>query len=339
MSSLRDAQRTRRMLVMAGLAAALSLLAILSHLGGESLAPASDRTGKPVLPGFADQRAEASEIRVTLADERYSLFATGEGWRLGGRDGYPVRQDRLAELASGLEGLVWDTPRTDDPEKLDWLGLGDPREGGNGALIEVIGPDGAASSALITGRKGDFVYARRPDDLQAFRVTGDLPPLYNSEAWLDLGFLDISEDAVSALRLTDSSGASLFLQRTIGASDQSFLPAPPYQGYRLVSRVAVSGPALALTRFLPIGVKPASALTSSPVGRHITQTHDGLEIDVRAYRERDGYFITLRAIEAGEGAQRAAAINERAAGWAFELTETDWADYTPLVSSIVRMPG
>jgi hypothetical protein len=327
------------MLVMTGLAGALSLLAVISHLGGGGLAPTSERTGKPVLPGFAEQRAEVSEIRVTLADERYSLFATGEGWRLGGRDGYPVRQDRLAELAKGLESLVWDTPRTDDPEKLDWLGLGDPREGGSGALIEVIGPDGDAGPALITGRKGDYIYARRPGDVQAFRVTGDLPPLYNSEAWLDFGFLDISEDAVSALRLTDSSGASLFLQRAIGASDQSFLPAPPYQGDRLVSRVAVSGPALALTRFLPIGVKPAPALETSPVGRHITQTHDGLEIDVQAYRERDGYFITMRAIEAGEGAQRAAAINERAAGWAFELTASDWADYTPLVSSMIRKPG
>ena len=98
-------------------------------------------------------------------------------------------------------------------------------------------------------------------------------------------------------------------------------------------------PALALTRFLPIGVKPAAALRTQPVARHITQTHDGLEVDVRAYRERDGLFVTLRAVEAGEGATRAAAINERAAGWAFELTANDWADYTPLVSSIVKPPG
>ena len=106
----------------------------------------------------------------------------------------------------------------------------------------------------------------------------------------------------------------------------------------LYSRIAVTGPALALTRFLPIGVKPAAALRTPAVARHITQTHDGLEVDVRAYRERDGFFITIRAVEAGEGAQRAAAINERTKGWAFQLTETDWADYTPLVSSIVRAP-
>ena len=339
MSTVRDKQRTRRALIMAAIAGVLTLTAILSHLGGGAAMPASDRTGKPVFPDFETLRAEASEIRITLADERYSLIATGEGWRFGTRDGYPVRQDRLAELADGLAGLIWDTPRTDDAEKLNRIGLGDPRESGTGALLEVIGPDGMATAALITGRKGETIYARRPDETKGFRVTGELPPLYSSEAWLDLGFLDITEDAISAVRLTDADGQSLFLQREIGSSDRAFRPAPPYQNYRLTSRVAVTGPALALTRFMPLGVKPASTLRTEPVARHITQTHDGLEVDVRAYREPAGYFITMRAVEAGEGAQRAAAINERTAGWAFELSAVDWADYTPRVSDIVRPPA
>jgi hypothetical protein len=336
MSSIRDAQRTRRTLIMAGLAGGLSLLAVLTNLSTGGVAAPTERTGKPVLPGFAKLREDATAIRITLADERYSLIATGDGWRLDTRDGYPVRPDRLDELAAGLEGLVWDLPRTDDPERLEGLGLGDPRESGNGALVEILGADGKPGAALITGRKGDAIYARRPDEMKAYRVTGDLPPLYAAEAWLDLGFLDISEDAVAAVRLTDRTGAGLFLQRSVGSSDQSFRPAPPYQTYRLMSRTGASGPALALARFLPIGVKPASALSSDAVANHITQTHDGLEVDVSAYREPDGYFITLRAVEAGEGAQRAAAINERTAGWAFELTATDWAEYTPLVSAIAR---
>lgn len=339
MSTLRDTQRNRRLMIMGVVAGGLSLIALAASLGGGAAAPSSERTGEAVLPGFEALREEASAIRVTLADESYLLVATGDGWRLGSREGYPIRQDRLAELAGGLGGLVWDAPRTDDPEKLGGLGLGDPRDGGTGALLEVLGADGEPGAALITGRKGDAIYARRPDETQAFRVTGNLPPLYSSEAWLDLGFLDISEDAVSAVRLTDADGQSLFLQRTVGSSDQSFQPAPPYERYRLVSRLAVSGPAMALTRFLPIGVKPAAALRTEAEARHTTQTHDGLEIDVQAYREPDGYFITLRAIEAGEGAQRAAAVNERAAGWAFELTATDWADYTPRVSTIVRPPN
>lgn len=338
MSSMRDARRGRRVLVMAVLAAVLAVLAVAVNLGGAA-APRSERTGKPVLPDFATKRAEASGIRVILADESYMLVATGEGWKLGGSDGYPVRQDRLSDLAQGLEGLIWDVPRTEDPAKLNAVGLGDPREGGTGAQVEILGPEGDVSAAIITGRKNAWIYARLPGEARAYRVTGELPPFYSADAWLDLGFLDIHEDAISAVRLTNASGDSLYLQRTVGASDRAFRPAPPFQNYRLVSRLAVTGPALALTRFLPIGVKRADALRTQPVARHITETHDGLEVDVRAYRERDGYFITMRAIEAGEGAQRAAAINERTNGWAFQMTEADWQDYAPQISGIVLPPG
>ncbi len=338
MSTLRDQQRNKRTLFMAGLAGVLTLLAIATQVGGGAPVPTSERTGSAVFPDFAEQRGETRAIRITLADESYTLIATGEGWRLGSPDGYPVRQDRMAELSSGLGSLVWDRPRTDDPEKLNRISLGDPRDSGTGALLELLDEEGEPAAALITGRKGDAIYARRPDETVAFRVTGTLPPLYSSQAWLDLGFLGITEDAVSAVRLTDFEGQSLYLQRTVGSSDRAFRPAPPFQDYRLTSRLAVTGPALALTRFLPIGVKPAAALRSQPVSRHITQTHDGLEVDVHAYRERDGYFITLRAVEAGEGAMRAEAINARSAGWAFQMTANDWADYTPLVSTIVRPP-
>jgi hypothetical protein len=64
----------------------------------------------------------------------------------------------------------------------------------------------------------------------------------------------------------------------------------------------------------------------------------GWKCHVEAYREPDGFFVTMRAIEAGEGAHRGSTINDKATGWAFELSEYDWNDFTPLVSSIVSPP-
>lgn len=192
-----------------------------------------------------------------------------------GSDGYPIRADRLSDLAGGLETLVWDAPRTRDPAKMNAIGLGDPREGGNGALVEVIGQEGEVSAALLTGRKDEHIYVRRPGEMQAYKVTGSLPPLYTAEAWLDLDIIDLNADAVSAVRLIDASGASLFLQRTIGASDRAFRPAPPQEDFELVNRLVTTGPALALTRFQPVGVKPASSLKTRPIGRHITRPMTG----------------------------------------------------------------
>ena len=338
MSELRGRQRRKRLQILAGIAVTLIVLTLISYIDFAHAPRQTGRTGQPVLPDFAAIRADAAEIRVTLADESYRLISSANGWTLDGTHGYPVRADRLSGLASGLGDLTWGEARTHDPGKLNRVGLGDPRDGGTGALIEITNEAGDITAAIIAGRKGDHLYARRPDETQAYQVEGDLPPLYNRDGWLDLDIIDITPDAISAVRLYDRYGESLFLQRAVGTSERSFRPAPPYQDFRLISRIAASTPALALTRFQPIGVKPASELSTRPVGRHITQTHDGLEVEARAYREPDGFYVTLRAIEAGEGAQRGSTINEKAEGWAFELSEYDWNDFTPTVSSIVKPP-
>lgn len=332
-------KRTRRIQAMAIMAVGLAGALLISSLAGQDLAPQSDRMGEPVIADFQALRENVSGIRITTPDDTYALLNSEQGWVMDRAEGYPIRPDRLSRLVSGLQEMTWGEGRTRDPEKFNRIRLGDPREEGTGALIELLDDGGNVAAALITGRKGEKVYARRPDDTQAYRVSGDLPPLYLHNAWLDLDIIDLSADAVSAVRLTDQAGESLFLKRVVGASDRSFRPAPPYQDYRLVSRIAASTPALALTRLQPIGVKRSSALTTSPYARHITQTHDGLEVDLTAYREEDGFFVTLRAIEAGEGARRGSTINEKAEGWAFQLSEYDWNEFTPRVSAIVRPPA
>ena len=141
---------------------------------------------------------------------------------------------------------------------------------------------------------------------------------------------------IKSVRLQRPDGESLYLSRPAGGSARSFTPAPPNQDDKLISRVAVAGPALAASRCFPVDVKPASDLTTDWVARHITVTHDALEIDVYAYAEADGFYVTLRAIEAGNGANRAESINTSAEGWAFKLAEYDWSDFAPEIGRLVR---
>jgi hypothetical protein len=338
MSRVRHTQRSRRVAIMAGLAGLSGALAILSGFGPESGPPSSARTGTPVIPQFERLSAGVTAIRVTLADGSYVLEDTGAGWTLRGTGGYPVRADRLAELSSGLASLAWEAPRTSDTGKFNRIGLGDPREGGTGALLELLDASGAATAGLITGRKDGHIYARLPGELAAYRVKGELPPLYVADAWLDLDILDVSADTIQSVRLTDARGQTLFLRRNVGGNETDFRPGPPQQDWRLVGRTAAAGPALAITRFQPVGVKPAGALTGAPIARHVTETHDGLEIEVQAFRESDGMYVTLRAIEAGHGARRGETINDRARGWAFLLAPADWSDFAPDIRAIARPP-
>ncbi len=338
MSRARHTQRSRRVAVMAGLAGLSGLLAVISSLGAEPAPPMNGRSGTPVIPQFERLSPEVSAIRVTLADGTYVLEENDTGWTLRGTGGYPVRADRLSALSTGLATLAWEAPRTRDPDKFNRIGLGDPREGGTGALLELIDASSTPLAALITGRKDGNIYARFPEEGMAYRVKGELPPLYVADAWLDLDILDVSADAIQSVRLIDARGQSLFLRRNVGGNEGDFRPGPPQQDWRLVSRTAASGPALAITRFQPVGVKPAGALAGTPVARHVTETHDGLEIEVQAFREAGGMYVTLRAIEAGHGARRGETINARARGWAFQLAPADWADFAPEIRTIARPP-
>ncbi|MEM5515912.1 DUF4340 domain-containing protein [Henriciella sp. AS95] len=316
-------------------AATLWVGLILMSLFAPSTNDISPRTGDPVLKNFSAVRGDTGSIKVTMADESYTLERRGNDWVMAETGGYPVRTDRLNTLAEGLETLSWGERRTDNPERMERLGLGDPREGGNGVLVQVFATNGALTAEMITGRRGDRLYARDAAETVAFRADGELPPLYTRQAWLDLDIVDVEESAISAVRLTDARGRSMYLTREPGGGPRSFTPAPPHQHDRLRSRLAASTTALAISRLSPIDVKPEADLTSRAVARHITETYDGLEIDLRAWKEPDGYWVTLRAVEAGDAARRAQTINDRAEGWAFKLTEYDWQEFAPRVSSIV----
>lgn len=336
MSETRDASRRKTLQALAGLALGLWVLLGLTSLTGDSSGGTHARMGEPVLDGFSQSRTQTQRIRFTLNDEAYTLARTASGWVIEETGGYPVRRERLSDLAGGLETLSYDQKRTDDPYKHDRIGLGDPLQGGNGALVEIFGVTGTLDHSLIIGRKDEALYVRGPDEDQTYRANGTLPPFYTLRAWLDLDIISIDPSAIRSVRITDSANRTLYLRRDEGSDARSFRPAPPNQTDRLISRLSASTTALAITRLSPLDVKPATDLSTQPVARHISETFDGLEVDLSAYRESDGLWVTLRAVEAGEGARRAEGINEKAEGWAFRLTDYDFQDFTPDVTSIVE---
>lgn len=346
MTRLPDSVRRRRWRVLIALAAAAGLallLLIVSGLGGGSSLERHPRTGDPVMLRQAGA-GEIARIDVELADESYSLFRTPSGWRMNGPDGFPVIVERIGELLGGLEELSWGEARTDDPRKLDRLSLGDPADGGSGSQLVARDSEGEALIELVFGRRDGQLYLRRPGETLAFSAGGELPGLRTSEGWMDFAVIAIVPSAIDGVVLVETDGRRLHLTRQPGGGPRDFILGPGHTGMRITNRLAAATPALALSRFAPLGVKPASELQTSRAGRHITLTQDGLEVIVDTYEEPDGYYLTARAVEAAEGAHRAAAINARAEGWAFEVSRYDWADFNTQIREIaapveVEAPG
>lgn len=337
MSVVQQVARKKTVRTLGIIAGGLLALLLLFSLFSAPVRPVHERSGSLVFPDVLSTLDNPPVLRITTADTAYTLKELPSGWGLVESGGFPVRADRMEVLSSALNTLSWGDLKTQDPEKFERIGLGHPMEDGNGALIEILNDQNEVVGALISGRKDESIYGRLPNDnAVSFQLNGELPPLYTRQAWLNLEVVEIPPEVIKSVRLVRPNGDRLYLERPAGGSARSFRPAPPNQDDRLISRISVSGPGLAISRFYPTDVKPASELKTEWIARHITVTHDALEIDAYAYAEDDGYYVTLRAVEAGDGANRASSINAKAEGWAFKLAEYDWSDFAPEIDSLVR---
>ena len=329
--------RARRLIGLG--AASLVLLGLIGLQSLTSGAPtdAHPRTGSPVL-SEEDLTSEVARIEVRLADDRYSLVRSGESWHMDSALGYPVRLEQVGALLTGLSELSWGEAKTADPRKFDRIGLADPDEGGNGAELRLFDENGNRIAGLILGRRDGRLYLRNTTESLAFQAEGDLPQLQTRHGWMDFEVIAILPSAIEGAVLEPGNGERLHLVRKANGGPRDFIPGPAHQGERLVSGLAAATPSLALSRFSPLDVKPAAELETSRVARHVTLTKDGLEVVTDAFEEADGYYLTIHAVEADEGARRAADINARAEGWAFRVSRFDWADFVVPISDIIERP-
>ncbi|MEM9740312.1 MAG: hypothetical protein AAF829_10610 [Pseudomonadota bacterium] len=328
-------QRGRTLLALCAASAFMAgLLGLQALTSGETL-ERHPRSGAAVLAGL-DPVASVARIDVRLADGSYALVRSGQSWRLDSEVGYPARQDRVGAFLTGLSELSWGAAKTQDPRKLNQLGLADPDSGGNGAEVLLRTEGGDILADFIAGRRDGALYLRNRGEQVSFSAEGDLPPLNSRRSWLDFDVIAMVPDAIAGVVLETPEGERLHLVRQPEGGPRDFIPGPAHTRERLVSRLAAATPALALSRFSPLDVKPDTALETAPLARHTTLTKDGLEVVAEAYEETDGLYLTIRAVEAAEGARRAEDINARALGWAFRLSRYDWGDYTVSISDIVE---
>ena len=82
--------------------------------------------GTLVFPGLAGNLASAARVEITGKGQTLVIVRNGGGWGLADRGNYPVQQDKLRELLTGLTELRITEPRTADPALLEQLGVGDP---------------------------------------------------------------------------------------------------------------------------------------------------------------------------------------------------------------------
>jgi hypothetical protein len=329
------AERRRGRVTTLFMAAAALVVVAAVTLGIEYRSANSDAVGGFVVPGLSETIEGAQRITVTSADVTYRIERTARGWVMRDRDDYPVLESRLEQLAAGLEQLRYVRRMTGDASKHERLGVTDPREGGRGILLTIEDGRGALLVNLILGVETSGTYARAPDDAQTWSVRGELAPLRDVATWMDLRPLELVPDQLTRVEISPPQGRAYILAR-----DSAEAP------WRLVAPaigtpegVDLSGVAEQLAGVQPVDVRTAPAISGPVRSRVRALTVDGVVIDGEVVDADGRLWLKLVARAAApEQEEGALAVNNRAAAWAYALSEADAAALTPPLSSVLPSP-
>ena len=344
------AVRRRKIVLRMGNAAAAAIL-----VGGLTFLPPAEEqkraeVGKLVLPDFAANAEKVALVMVTTKDEAYHIVRNGTGadaqWVMAEKGSYPVEPERVAKLVRALSAIKFDEPMTRDDKKFDRIGLGDPAEGGTGAVLEVSDGQGNDFAKLLVGYRDGRSYIREIGDLQAWAVAGgEMPPLQRAARWLDLDVATISPDDILEVTVRAHDGPWYTLVAA-DAAGQSFKLAQPHSNRRLVTAFGPTLTAQALSRFSPTDVQPAAKVArGAPWSQYVVESRSGVSVVVQTWKSGDAkggqaLWVTLSAAigekATAEAAVAASRINAKAAGWAFGLTELDWNAFSTPLAALVE---
>ncbi len=201
--------RSRTAYIMAALA--VVVLAAAWYFGRPPASVSESVTVAPgtlVFPGLESKLASASRVEITGKGQTLVIARDGENWGLADRGNYPVQQDKLRELLTGLTELRITEPRTADPALLERLGLGDPTSPTSTAnLVKLLDDKGAVLAQLIVGHRRvrtegnvpETIYIRRPGENQSWLAEGRLPVDADPQLWFDRDIANIDSKRVASV--------------------------------------------------------------------------------------------------------------------------------------------
>ncbi|MGE3142084.1 MAG: DUF4340 domain-containing protein [Hyphomonadaceae bacterium] len=288
-----------------------------------------------MLPNLPQNIARAQRVLVTTAEGSYRIEKNARGWAMRDRGDYPVKAAMLRALTDGLERLALTRRMTSNPDRYGRLGVDDPRQGGQGVLVQIEDGQGALLVNLILGVKPEGLYVRKPDEQQVWAAAGDLPPLHEAARWLDMKPLTLDAAAITRVDIAPREGRAYTLARQEGGDFAIVLPA------RLapVSVDAVRRTAEHLARLAPADVQEAPMIQGPPQARLRVSLADGVYVD-GVLIESDGraWLKLTAAAEREEQAPAAAALDAQAAPWAYALSPEEVEALAPPLASLLPQP-
>jgi hypothetical protein len=340
--------------VLAVLTAVVVVIAFL--LPGET-ARESGIEQEALLPDLEAQVNDVDWLRISAGGDVLATAVRRDGqWLIEESGGYPADWPQIQQLLAGLSSAVVLEAKTANPEYYGRLGVDDPGSpDGSGILVEFAEATGLP--AVIVGNTAngrDGQYLRLAGSAQSVLVDVELELPRTAEDWLEREVTDIADSEVVEVEITGADGESVLASK-VSADDADFTLQNVPEGFEPNSSWAVNSLAGGLSSLRLEAVAPASNLDWSGAVRYRVLTADGLTVEAELVAETEAgdageeHWLRIAAgtrttavedgvdeAAAAATAERAAAINARAFGWAYRVPKYTFESMTKRMEDLVR---
>ncbi len=326
MTTLSDPRR-RRLAVLGGATLLFVGLAVAAVVvTGSERGPKFEP--RPLFPGLSGQANTVGEIAIEDKTGGFHVRKVDGKWGIPERNLFPADASQVRAAVVGIANMEIVQAKTANKDYWAALGLSPPDTGGDAVRMTVYDETGKKTLADVLIGKSDATadvegrstrYVRKPGEAQAWLARGYLTPKPSIADWLDKNIPSVTRDRIRLARLTPVAGTAYSVSREKN-TDENFTLANIPAGKELSYPGAANTVALAITDFPFDDVRPQSEVNFSKAAILVTETFDGLSLEVKTADKDGAAFATLSAQALKqEAAKDADAINARTRGWAFKL--------------------
>lgn len=314
MSSFYNAERWRRIKLLFGLALIGAIVSLVVFNYKEN--PAGAATNRElVFEEFAlGLLNKTAKIRITIPDSSFQIEKDASGkWTMPERGNFPIDIEKLRRFETDIKYLYKLDHRTSDPSQFDRLGVGEPKEFGEGTTIEFFDNSGKIIAGSSVGQIGNLIFVRKIGALEVYSASGELMDISKKTNWLDFGFLDVPPAAIAAVNIQKNDGDSFSISR---GENGRFRMAGLQMGGR------IDAIAEFISRIDPKDVVESERINLAPILNQTILLKDGTSIFATLTKQFGSYWVKFDIV----GNKKQSDIlptdfSKMAKAWAIEIDE------------------
>lgn len=285
---------------------------------------------------FRDHMNDVTAIRMIAKGQVFNVEKVNDQWLLPDRHAYPVGIDKVRDIVLNASELEILEKKTDDPERLDVLGLDDPqKEESEAVQITLYDQSGTALADFVVGKRrrngGRTFYARNVDESQAYLVKGDgwLTLDLSPGHWLNSESFRVDKDRVEKVtfKYPDKKNKDFTIARSHAGARKFRID--DLGKRKIISDSDVTDAAFSISSMALVGVAPASHIDFSPKETVTTiyKMFDGMEVTFQSTEDKDGdRWVKIEATADGPGVKPetrddAAQINRTVKDWVYIISK------------------